>query len=101
MAGTVTFLNRKGIVLNNNGIRELLSSKDVRAYLTTLAEEVLAKAEADAPVHLGDYVAGLHIEQSTTDRAVVRVRGNTDHDWFVEAEHGTLARAMDAAGVSR
>lgn len=98
---TVTFLNRKGVQLNGPGIRKLLNSKEVRDYLTRLAEDVLQEATATAPVWMGDYIEGLHIEQSTTDRAVVRVRGRTQHDWFVEAEHGTLARAMDAAGVAR
>lgn len=98
---TLTYLNRKGVQLNGAGIRALLKSQGVRRYLTTLAEEVLQEAQANAPVVSGDYRDGLHIEQATTDRAVVRVRGDTDYDWFVEADHGTLARAMDAAGVSR
>lgn len=101
MSGTVTFLNRKGVALNGKGVREVLNSSGVRKHLTGLAEQVLAEAVARAPIWEGDYIDGLHIEQHTTDRVVVRVRGNTEHDWFVEAEHGTLARAMDAAGVAR
>ena len=99
--GTLTFLNRKGVTMNGKGVRKLLTSSEVRRYLTTLAEEVLREAQATAPVWEGDYVDGLHIEHKTTDRVVVRVRGDTDHDWFVEADHGTLARALDAAGVAR
>lgn len=98
---TVTYLNRKGVQLNGHGVRVLLNDPGVRRYLTTLAEGVLSEAERTAPVWEGFYREGLHIEQATTDRVVVRVRSNTDHDWFVEADHGTLARAMDAAGVAR
>lgn len=100
MAGTLTFLNRrdaKRIHLNTEGVGELLNSDDVRAFITSIAEQVLAKAQADAPVVSGAYRAGLHVEQETSDRVVVRVRGSTDHDWFVEAEHGTLARALGVA----
>lgn len=91
---SLTFLNRKGV-------EQLLNSRGVRAHLTVLAREVLREAQSSAPEVSGAYKEGLHIEQGKTDRVVVRVRGNTDHDWFVEAEHGTLARAMDAAGVPR
>lgn len=98
--GTLTFLNRadaRRIRLDHEGVGQLLKSDAVRAFITTLAAEVLREAQANAPVETGAYRDGLHIEQETTDRVVVRVRGNTDHDWFVEAEHGTLSRAMDAA----
>lgn len=82
--------------LNSAGMRALLNSADVRAELTERAERVLAKAQADAPVATGAYRDGLHIIQDTTDRAVVRVSGGTDHDWIVEANTGNLARALDA-----
>lgn len=97
--GTLTYLNRKGVKLNGRGIRQLLNSDGVRKHITTLAEQVLQEAIATAPVASGAYRDGLHVEQGTTDRVVVRVRGNTEHDWFVEANHGTLARAMGMAGV--
>lgn len=99
--GSVTFLNRKGVKLNHAGIGELLKSEEVRIYITRVAMDVWARAQATAPVDSGAYRDGLHIEQEETDRVVVRVRGNTDHDWYVEAEHGTLARAMDAAKATR
>lgn len=88
------------VQLNHRTIAELLGSEEVRAELTKRAERVLAAAKASAPVATGAYRDGLHIEQATTDRAVVRVRGNTDHDWIVEARTGNLARAIDAAGAS-
>jgi hypothetical protein len=88
------------IVENHQGIGELLKSAEVRAALTARAERSLAKAKADAPVKSGEYRDGLHLVQDTTDRAVVRVAGSTQHDWYVEATHGVLARALDAAGGS-
>lgn len=84
------------IKLDHAGMGELLKSAEVRDALTQRAEKVLAKAKADAPVDTGAYRDSLHIEQATTDRAVVRVSGGTDHDWIVEAKTGNLARALDA-----
>lgn len=84
--------------LDSAGVAKVLKSAAVRALLTQKAERVLAKAKADAPVDTGDYRDGLHIEQATTDRAVVRVTGGSDHDWIVERKTGNLARAIDAAG---
>ena len=84
--------------LNSAGMKALLNSAGVRAELTRRAGPVLAAAQASAPVDSGAYRAGLHIEQHTTDRAVVRVKGGSDHDLVVEARTGNLARALDAAG---
>jgi hypothetical protein len=84
------------VKLNHRGMGELLKSADVRSALTKRAERVLAKAKADAPVATGAYRDGLHIDQATTDRAVVRVAGATDHDFIVEANTGNLARSLDA-----
>lgn len=88
------------VKLNSAGMKALLNSAGVRAELTRRAGPVLAAAQSTAPVESGAYKAGLHIEQATTDRAVVRVAGSTDHDLIVESKHGTLARALDAAGGS-
>lgn len=85
------------VKMNRKGMGALLKSADVRRELTERAERVLAAAKSNAPVGpTGDYKAGLHIEQHTTDRAVVRVAGSTNYDWFVEANTGNLARALDA-----
>lgn len=84
------------VTLKSSGMAALLKSGEVRSELTKRAEAVLAAAQASAPVETGAYKAGLHIEQATTDRAVVRVAGSTDHDWVVEANAGNLARALDA-----
>lgn len=84
--------------LISGGVKEVLNSSGTRSFLTTEAGKVLAAAQSSAPVDTGAYRAGLHIEQATTDRAVVRVAGGTDHDFVVEAKTGNLSRALDAAG---
>lgn len=86
-----------GFRLKSSGMKEVLNSSGTRSMLTDKAGPVLAAAQASAPVDTGAYKASLHIEQATTDRAVVRVAGGTDHDWVVEAKTGNLARALDAA----
>lgn len=86
------------VTLNHGGMGALLNSGEVRSELTARAQAVLQAAQASAPVDSGAYRDGLHIEQATTDRAVVRVAGSTDYDWVVEKDTGNLARSLDAAG---
>lgn len=86
------------VKLNSKGVVALLKSDEVRDMLTKRAERVLAAAQASAPVVSGNYRSGLKIIQDTTDRAAVRVAGTAPHSHLVEANHGTLARALDAAG---
>lgn len=84
--------------LNHGGIEAVLKSDGVRADLTARAERVLAAAEADPHDDTGAYESGLHIEQATTDRAVVRVVSGDFKGHILEARYGILARALDAAG---
>lgn len=86
------------IKLNSSGIEKVLKSSGTRAVVTDHAEAVLAQAIATAPVLTGNYQASLHIEQDTTDRAVTRVVASAPHAHLVEAQSGTLSRALDAAG---
>jgi hypothetical protein len=86
------------ITLNSAGMRALLHDEGVRAMLTARMGRVLAQAKATAPVATGAYRDSLHLEQDTTDRAVVRVASGTDHGILVESKTGNLARALDAAG---
>lgn len=88
------------VKLNGRGMAELLKSADVRAELTSLAEPVLAAAIADPHDDTGDYEASLHIEQATTDRAVVRVVASDWKAGILESRYGILANALDAAGGS-
>jgi hypothetical protein len=85
------------VKLNHGGMGALLKSAGVRADLTVRMERALSQAKANAPVASGEYRDGLHIVQATTDRAVVRIAGSTDHDFIVEADTGNLARALDSA----
>ncbi|MBA3781011.1 MAG: hypothetical protein H0X12_04050 [Nocardioides sp.] len=87
---------RTRVTLKSSGMAELLRSADVRAALTERAERVLSAAQADPHDDTGDYEAGLHIEQDTTDRAVVRVVSGDFKGHILEAEYGILARALDA-----
>lgn len=86
--------------LNSPGMAALLKSGEVRAFVTERAERVLAAAQADPHDDTGAYEAGLHIEQDTTDRAVVRVVSGDWKGHIMEANYGVLSRALDAAGGS-
>ena len=86
--------------LNHGGMAALLKSSGVRSFVTSRADAVLSAAESSAPVDTGAYRSSLHIEQATTDRAVVRVVADVSYALVVEAETGNLSRALDAAGGS-
>lgn len=86
------------IKLDHRGMGHLLKSPEVRAMLTARAERVLATAKADEHDDTGAYEAGLHIEQATTDRAVVRVASGDWKGHILEAKYGILNRALDSAG---
>jgi len=84
----------EGFRLLSPGMVDLLHDNGVRGLLTTLAGDVLARAQAGAPVDTGEYRASLRIIQDTTDRAVVRVGSNDDKAMVIEARTGNLARAV-------
>lgn len=88
------------VTLNHAGMAALLKSAEVRAALTPRAEAVLAAAKADPHDDTGDYENSLHIQNDTTDRAVVRVVAGDWKGHILEAKYGILARALDAAGGS-
>jgi len=85
------------VKLNGRGVQAILNSSETRAILTPKAESVLAAAKASAPVASGAYRDSLHIEQDTTDRVVVRVVADVPYALLVEANTGTLSRALDSA----
>lgn len=87
------------IQLNGRGMAELLKSDDIRRMLEKKAEKVLDEAQADAPFVTGDYRESLHVETvEHPSRVVARVAAGVDYAMEVEANHGTLSRALDAAG---
>lgn len=85
------------IALNHREMDDLLHSDAVRKMLTEHAEPVLDAAKADPHDDSGAYEASLHLEQDTTDRAVVRVVADVPYALVLEANYGILARALDAA----
>lgn len=91
-------LVNKRVQMNHAGARAILNSQGVRDELTRRARPVLAAARSGAPERTGAYKASLHIEQATTDRAVVRIVSNDPKALLVESRTGILARALDAAG---
>lgn len=89
------------ITLNHKSVQDLLDGDGgVREILMERAQRVLAKAQVDAPVQTGNYKSGLGISEDHTDRLAIRVGSNSPHAHLVEAKHGTMARALDAAGGS-
>ena len=90
----------RNVRLNSPGMRDLLSSPGVRADLRRRAAAVEAAAKASAPVDTGAYRASIHVEDATTDRAVVRVVSGDAKAFVIESRTGNLARALDAAGGS-
>ena len=87
--------------LNSSEIQKMLDGGNgVDGQLRESANRVLSAAQSDASNYVvtGNYRAGLGIEETHTDRLVVRVVAKAPHSHLVEANHGTLARALDAAG---
>jgi hypothetical protein len=82
---------------SSKGLAELLNSDGTRAVVREKAEQVLARAKQTAPHKSGAYEASLHLEDDTTDRAVVRVVAGIDYGIAVEARTGHLARSLDGA----
>lgn len=85
-------------IFKGSGVEPHLNSAKTRALLTGKAQSVMSAAKSSAPVDSGAYAGSIHIEQATTDRAAVRVVADVPYAGVVEANTGTLARALDAAG---
>lgn len=91
---------RTEVKLNHSAIQEYLDGDHgIEAMLREHAEKVLAAAKQDAEGYVvtGNYLAGLEISSDHTDRLVYRVKGTAPHSHLVEANHGTLSRALDSA----
>lgn len=92
------------VKLNDAGVRELLTDDGVRADLTRRGEAVAAVARGSVPTESGRARDSIHLEQDTTDRAVVRVVMDPinpvtgeSYGAILEAATGTLTSALDAA----
>lgn len=78
-------------------LSEVLRSPQVEAKCEEVAHRVLAQAQAIAPVKTGAYKRSLHIEKiSHAHRDTFAVVADAPHSVYVEAAHGTLARAAKA-----
>jgi hypothetical protein len=87
--------------LNGAAIQSLLDGGEgVHEMLMERAQRVLSAAEASAPVLSGEFKSRLGVTEDHTDRLVLRVGSSAPHAHLVEAKHGTMARALDAAGGS-
>ncbi|WP_169515674.1 HK97 gp10 family phage protein [Glaciibacter superstes] len=71
----------------------------MQSIVKAKAEQVAAAARASAPVDTGDYRDSIHVEVVHTPfRVVAKVVADSDHAMLVESKHGTLSRALRAAG---
>lgn len=86
---------RSRVVLHQGAIDDLVNDPGVKADVRRRAEAVLDEAVANAPRLTGEYADGLHVEEHPGGE--FRVAGSSDHDIYVEAETGNLARSLDAA----
>lgn len=86
------------VTLNHTEIQSYLDgAHGVEAMLDASAERALAAAQSSAPVASGAYRDSLRVETDHTDRMVKRIVSDVDYAMVVEANTGTLARALDAA----
>lgn len=92
-------MTRVSIKFHEAALQQLLRESSVRADMNRRAGRVRDAARAAAPVETGEYKDKLHVERSTGAKGVevLTITAGTDHDIFVEARHGILAKAIDAA----
>lgn len=89
---------RSGLTINHSEIQSYLDGEHgIGEMLDGLAQDVLHAAYSGAPEVTGEYKDNLHIETVHTDRMVKRVVADVEYALVVEANHGTLSRALDAA----
>lgn len=76
---------------------EILRQPHIEAKCEEVAHRVLAQAQALAPVKTGAYKRSLHIEKIPhAHRDTFAVVADVSYTTYVEAVHGTLARAAEA-----
>jgi len=85
---------RVKVNLDSNGMRELLNRGETAEAMRDVAEDVASRARADAPVRTGEYRSSIEVVVERTDRAVARVLADVPYAAEVEADRGTLNRAL-------
>ena len=83
---------RARITINQAGIAEVLKSQGVQDDLSARMERVKAKAEASS-----DLPKGIEVSEVRTWVGHDRARSTVGIPGSIEAQHGILARALDAA----
>lgn len=88
---------RTKVTFNDSGMKAI--DRAVDKDLERRADRVLQSAQASAPVLSGAYRSGLHVERDANADGpdTFRVAGSSNHDIYVEADTGNLARSLDAA----
>lgn len=90
---------RSRIVLHQKAIDALVLDDGVAQEMEERGERVAAAARATAPVASGAYRDS--IEVVSRPEGGVNIEASVRYAIFVEADTGTLARALDAAGGER
>lgn len=90
------------VKLSRTGFTELRHHPGVVKYVESRASAVLDQARATAPRDTEAYVRSLQAKtERHPSRTVVHVGATVRHALQVEGRHGTLSRALDAAGGRR
>lgn len=81
---------------NDKFFEEIGKSAGVTQMCRDVGQQVLALAQASAPVGEGDYRDGLHlVEKVVENRSVVLVVGDDWKTMLIEAKTGNLVRALN------
>lgn len=92
-------MGRASVKMKNAGVRELLTSDEVRADLERRGERVRSAMADSAPVESGDLAASHTVEvDEHPDRVAVHVGSDLDYALHIALATGYMARALDAAG---
>lgn len=84
--------------INQRNVDNLVNAPGVQRDVHDRGERMHNQARAIAPVATGEYRDNLHLEDGPDGS--VRLVSDVDHTFVVEADHGVLARSLDAAGGS-
>lgn len=96
---------RNKIKLNSRGIAEVLKSREMRAAVDALAEEVAANARSQGVMvgafkgSKGEIPLPVKVFESTTDRARASVQLAHPAGIAEQAKRGVLTRAASQAGL--
>jgi hypothetical protein len=93
----------RNVKLNSRGIEEVAKSREMRAVITDLAEQIADNARAQGvrvEGEPGDTPLPVEVSSYITDRARSSVILAHPAGLAVQAKHGTLSRAASQAGLT-